>query len=295
MELEVVNRLTKDLKTATVSLSRNEARYMVDAYYTMQDSRIRSHNQERALDESGESHKVITWFAAQHVMLENQVKRALDAWGDAHPVGVWAKSICGIGPVISAGLLANVDITRAESAGNIWSFAGLAPQIAWNKGEKRPFNADFKTLCSFKLGECFVKVQNNENDHYGRMYAKRKKIEIERNDAGEFADQAVAKLQKFKIGKTTEAYKHYSAGRLPPAHIHARARRYAVKIFLSDYHLVAYYHHFGTMPALPYVFEHMVGHVHYVPPPNLDLIPGLPEAMVGYLNRIRARDSRGAA
>ena len=36
---------------------------------------------------------------------------------------------------------------------------------------------------------------------------------------------------RYKIGKTTEAYAAYSAGRLPPGHLHARAKRWAVKLF----------------------------------------------------------------
>jgi len=55
---------------------------------------------------------------------------------------------------------------------------------------------------------------------------------------------------------------------LPPAHIHARARRYAVKLFLSHYHHVAYEVATGQKPPKPYVLDRIPGHTHYVAPPN---------------------------
>ncbi len=261
--IEPIARLTRDLASASVTLSKDEARYLVDAYYTMQDNRIRSDAQVRALGESEEPHTVIAWLADQDRTLENQIKRALDKWTDSQHMGRWAKSICGIGPVISAGLLAHIDISKCPTAGHIWRFAGLDPTLEWKKGQKRPFNASLKTLCAFKLGESFVKVQANANDVYGKLYVQRKQIEQANNEAGKFAEQAAKILASRNIGKTTDAYKAYSAGKLPPAQIHARARRWAVKIFLSHYHAEAYREHFGTEPPLPYPIA-VLGHAHLI-------------------------------
>ena len=111
-----------------------------------------------------------------------------------------------------------------------------------------------------------MKVSNKDDAFYGQMYKERKALEIARNEAGEFSEQAAAKLKKFKIGKTTDAYKAYSAGKLPPAHIHARAKRYAVKMFLSHLHEIWYEHHYDEKPPAPYVMAHG-GHAHKVPPP----------------------------
>lgn len=264
--LDPVSRLNKDLKEAASTLSTKEARYLVDAYYQIQEYRKAAGNQVRALAESDEPHAVIQWLGEQNTTLEGQIKRALDRWSDASPVGQWAKSVVGIGPVISAGLLAHIDIKQAPTVGHIWRFAGLDPTSIWEKGKKRPWNASLKVL-SWKIGESFVKVCNLENDVYGKVYLQRKQQEIEYNDAGKFAEQAAAKLEKFKIGKDTDAYKAYSVGRLPPAHIHSRAKRYAVKFFFSHLHFVWYRVEFGVDPPKPYVIEHL-GHVHFVPPPG---------------------------
>ena len=288
--MEPLKRLTKDLAKAAVTLSPHEARFLVDAYYIMQHNRISAAHQVRTLDKGDEPHSVIDWFAVQSEMLENQVKRALDKWTDGQPVAVWAKSICGIGPVIAAGLEANIDISRCETAGHIWSFAGLNPDMKWEKKTKRPYNASLKTLCAFKLGESFVKVQSNDNDIYGRVFVTRKKQEAEWNEAMKFAD--LAKERAASVNKKTDAYKAYSVGKLPPAHIHARARRYAVKLFLAHYHMVAYFVHHQKLPPFPYAFSHLEGHIHFIAPPHADLVDGLLPALKKYEDELRKRGEK---
>lgn len=292
LHLEGLTRMSKDLANASKTLSTREARFLTDMYYMIQDNRISAGNQVRTLQKNEEPHEVLSWLGSQNTLLEAQIKRALDKWTDDHRVGVWAKSIVGIGPVISAGLLSNIDIERCPTAGHIWSFAGLNPNMKWEKNQKRPYNASLKTLTAFKLGESFVKVQNNDNDVYGKVYAARKKIETERNEAGLFretAEQSIGKIKK----KDTEAYKAYAQGKLPLARIHARARRYAVKLFLAHYHHVAYFHRYGVMPPFPYVFEHLKGHVDFIAPPNPDLIPGFPAALETYKANLRKKISGG--
>lgn len=263
---EAIRRLTKDERAAAATLGRAEARFLVDAYYQLQDNRIRSDGQVRSMSKDGEPHAVLQWLADMNRTLEDSLKSALDAYSTASPVGQWLRRQKGIGPVIAAGLLAHLDITRAETAGAFWSFAGLDPRASWNKGEKRPWSAALKVLC-WKLGESFVKVSGHDDAFYGRIYKERKALETARNEAGDYADQAAAKLEKFRIGKDTDAYKAYSAGRLPPAHIHARAKRYAVKLLIAHLHEVMYLDHFGREPPLPYAIAHL-DHAHRIPVPR---------------------------
>lgn len=264
--LDPIQRLTRDLSSAAKTLSPDEARFLVDAYYQMQDNRIRADGQVRSMAESGEPHDVLRWLAAQSDGLEGQIKRALARYAEGQELGAWALSIHGIGPVITAGLLAHIDIAKAPTVGHIWRFAGLDPTLNWEKGKKRPWNAALKTLC-WKIGESFVKVSGNEEAFYGRIYRERKAFEIARNESGVLAGQATAMLERKKFGKETDARKHYEAGRLPPAHIHARAKRYAVKLFLAHYHEVGYELMYGVKAPLPYPVAHG-GHVHRIEKPR---------------------------
>ncbi len=271
-ELDPIARLTRDLRDAARTLSADEARFLVDAYYAMQRDRIRAAHQERTLHEGGEPHTVMSWLADQRLTLEKQVLRALDAYSAADPAGAWARSIVGIGPVISAGLIANIDINQAPTAGHIWGFAGLDPTSRWEKGTKRPWNGSLKRLC-FLIGESFVKVSNLDNDVYGKVYRTRKEWETKQNEAGKYADQAAASLAAKKFGADTEARKHYEAGRLPPARIHLRAERYAVKLFLSHLHHVMYEIAFKKPPPKPFILSGAhPGHTRFIAPPNWPML-----------------------
>jgi hypothetical protein len=274
--LESIQRLSRDLKNAAITLSDQEARYLVDIYYASQRDRIRSAHQARTLTENGEPHDVLGWLFSQRETLEKQVARALDAYSASKVPGIWARSIVGIGPIIAAGLLAHIDITKAPTVGHIWRFAGLDPTVKWDKGAKRPWNGALKRLC-WLIGESFVKVSNNENDFYGKIYKARKEQEIAKNEAGDFAEQARAALAAKRFGADTEARKHYLAGKLPPARIHLRAERYATKLFLSAFHEVMFFAEYNRLPPKPYVIEHLA-HVHYIGVPNAHLVPGLSEA-----------------
>jgi len=295
-----IQKLTKDLLNATHTLSDREARFLVDAYYSMQRDRIRSAHQDRTLSENQEPHDILQWLLVQRDTLEKQIARSLDRYSAGKKAGLWARSIVGIGPIVAAGLIAHIhvgywcetchgidkdDCARRQrnpklklpkhgftqavacpTVGHVWRFAGLDPTNKWKEGQKRPWNAQLKTLC-WKIGESFVKVSNHEDDIYGKIYAQRKQLENERNEAGQFAEQAAASLKAKRYGADTDARKHYEAGRLPPARIHLRSQRVAVKLFLAHLHHVMYEIEFHEPPPMPFILT-QPGHVHFLAPPN---------------------------
>ncbi len=264
---DALTPLTRDLKKAAETLSSDEARYLVDSYYQMQGDRIRAQNQLRSMTaEEKEPHELFLWLNKNQNTLENRIKSALDSYSNGQALGIWARQVVGIGPVIAAGLLAHIDISKAETAGGIWSFAGLDPTKIWAKGQKRPYNASLKTLC-WKIGESFVKVKGNEADVYGHVYEDYRLYIEAKNERGDYKEQAEGYLAAKNYGKATESYKAYAKGQLPKAQIYARAKRRAVKLFLAHYHHVGYELLHGTQPPKPYVIEHMA-HAHYMAPPN---------------------------
>ena len=336
--LEMLQRLNKDVKDSVTNLSRAEARKLVDLYYQMQDFRIATQGQVRSViqNDKDEPCETLKWFEKGFETLEGDIKKVLDIYTDNDPIGRWCKSITGIGPVIAAGLIANLDVKDKPTAGHFWSYVGhndynrpwlgsaktteivnavlegkknkdityedfckCCIKAQWNpknvinvktpKGEsvfikdgeyifkkddiikqlsKRPYNNRMKVLV-WKLGESFVKVANNPKDFYGKLYAERKAYESAKNENLEYKEQADIKAKK--VGKNTEAYKWYSKGMLPPAHIYARAKRWATRIFLSHLHQVMYMYEYGQMPPKPFAIEHL-GHAHEIKCPNLDLI-----------------------
>src|SRR5262245_25322748 len=215
--LEPIARLKKDLRAAAKTLTTSEVRYLVDLYYQIQDFRKAAGNQIAAMGRVGEPVAVLGWSFETMETIEKEIAKWLDIYTDNEPTGMggWSKAICGIGPIISAGLLAHIDMRPWRcfnkeakkkctsdapcgleckyetifTVGHIWRFAGLDPTMSWNKGEKRPWNAQLKVLC-WKIGESFVKVSGNPKDVYGKIYLGRKAYEHTRNEAGQYKEQA---------------------------------------------------------------------------------------------------------
>jgi len=267
MDHEAFTKLSKDLINAAATLGNREARFLVDNYYLLQDNRIRAGLQIHHMPD--EPHGVLEWMEENAKAMELQIKSALHKYARGHHMGQWALNIIGIGPVLAAGFLSHIDLSTTDkngrsidTASQVWSFCGLNPNAVWKKGQKRPWNATLKVIC-WKAGESFVKVSGNPKSQYGKLYAERKEKEILGNEQGAFAELAAQRVKT--VGKSTEAYKAYSQGKLPPAHLHARAKRYAVKLFLAHYFEEAYRHLHGKEPPAPYPIAHL-GHAHIIKP-----------------------------
>lgn len=304
----IVRKLKKDLRLAATTLGPAEVRYFVDAYYQAQKNRITAKNvvrqntiyapiesqeptefdgigEELDIEDAEEEterkilkepNELVSWIATEMQAVENTIKSAMDSYAQSDPVGQWSMSLVGIGPVIAAGLLAHIDILKAPTYGHIHSFAGLINK-KWEKGQKRPWNAKLKTLL-WKAGQSFMKQSNHKDCFYGHIYKKVKADEIAKNEAGKNAETSALILDTKKIGKDTEAYKAYIQGKLPPAHVDARARRFVVKLFVSHWHHVAFRYKHGIRPPVPYPIMYL-GHVDYIPVPNYPW--GIDEMTVG--------------
>ncbi len=341
-----LTRLSKDLREAARDMSVDEARFTVDLYYQQQGIRIRTANQRTAQEKSGEPHRVLDWIFDSSLFVENQVKAALAKWVEAHIMGPWMTGQLGVGPVIACGILSRIDMDQAPTAGHIWAFAGFDPSKSWDKGQKRPWNADLKRIC-WLLGESLVKLsgryaRGDEKCFYTGIYLKRKALEISRNNRGLFADQAARALKQKNFDRKDTATKKWLEADLPalgercvrmtarrpggigggpipqfridtdktdaldrievlrlhmkflgtelndnwvvsvvpfpelepgeihqmlsPGHIHSRAKRYAVKLFLAHMHEVWWFRRTGEAPVLPYPIA-MLDHAHKIDPP----------------------------
>ncbi len=272
-QLLVTEKLRADLlrHLASKPLSKEEARFLVDLYYSQQKLRIHLSNQINAIhreakknDTKEEPHELIMLLFNQYRTVEDNIKRALGYYIQGHPIFWFFDQTLGVGPVIASGLCAHIDIQKAITAGAIWRFAGIDPTQTWQKGEKRPWNASLKTLC-WKLGDSFVKISGREDAFYGQIYRKRKEQEITLNEKGVFSDQAQKALET-KNFRENQTKKIYESGKLPPGHLDARARRYAVKLFLSHLHQ-RWREQEGLPLTKPWIIEHG-GHSHYIEPPQ---------------------------
>jgi hypothetical protein len=225
---ELINKIIR-----TLELQTHEIADIVELYYDCQKLRIAHANKDRSEAPSELVQWLDYWLHAGESVIQAKLKKWVES--ERSPAQAkWAYDQVGIGPVLASGLAAHIDIEKAQSISAVWKFAGLAPGFdRKTKGTKLPYNARLKTLC-WKLGESFVKVSGKPDATYGKLWAEFKREEIARNDSGKYAEAATAELaaKKFKVA---EVRKILESGRLTDAHLHARSKRRAVKIFLAHY------------------------------------------------------------
>lgn len=246
-----------------------EMRYVVDYYYAMQDFRIQLASQTRQVSAADEPADLLGRLARFHVILESEVEGQLRRRCEKNPVGAWLLGIRGIGPVITAGLLAHIDVRKAPSASSVWRFAGLDPTAKWNKGQKRPWNARLKQIC-WHAGECFKRSSQAdkldlEEALYCRLYRERKALVVERNEAGGFAELAARTLAERNI-RDRETRAIYEAGKIPAGRLDYMATRYATKVMLSHVWTLLYELEYRRPAPDPWAIAHG-GHVHRIPIP----------------------------
>jgi hypothetical protein len=171
-------------------------------------------------------------------------------------------------PIFCKELGRNVETITRFATTNIKGEAVKLTKTTLSKALARiPWNAGLKCLC-WKIGDSFCKVSGKDAAYYGQRYVGAKVRYVRHNDAGDYA--ALAATEKLRVGKSTEAYKAYAAGRLPKGRIELRARRDAVKLFLSHFWEVG--RGMGGFEPIcgPYAVD-ILDHAHKISPPNWDL------------------------
>ena len=311
---ELVKSLSRaDIVTAAV-YNREQAMSLVGLYQDIQKLRVGASNKvsahERNVDILADS-ALIKQLKKELAKVEAQAARGLEAYAEAQPLGKWCLSILGVGPVITAGLLAHIDLTKAPCPSSIHKFAGLLAKEdqRWEKGKKRPYNARLKTLC-WLLGECFKRAgMSNEKAAltadqlsvmkpeerslhfkrkaaiessgglYVRLYRERKEQEISRNESGSLTGRAMMLLEEAEKNRrklSPEQIEAWSNGKLQPVGLDLRAKRFAVKIFLNHYFEVGR-EIMGLDAVQPYIFSGharaagLGEHVHRYAVPNWPL------------------------
>jgi hypothetical protein len=240
--LAELNRETRNILIDKIlkayEVETNDVADYVEIFYDCQRLRIQHANKVRTEGVG----PLKSWFAFWLKLGESVIASKLDNWvrsARSPEEAKWSYSQVGIGPIIAAGLAAHIDPAKAQTPSSIWKFAGLAPGSDRRvKGQKLPYNSRLKVLC-WKLGESFVKVSGKEGATYGHLYADFKAQEIKRNEEGFYKEAAAKELANKKFRDDTATRKRLQGGMLSDGHLHARAKRRTVKLFLSHYYVKA--------------------------------------------------------
>jgi len=262
----------KDVRKMTYPEDPHTVRELVKAYYRLQDARIAIAAQSRELAKREKPNQMNEHMAINMKYMEQSLVDPFKHFSGKYLAGRWALSQYGIGPVITAGLLSNIDISKAHTAGSIWRFAGMDPTVVWQKGEKRPYNADLKTLV-WKIGQSFMKFSGRDQCFYGKLYLQDKARRVQLNESGTYSERAKSILEQKQWKKNNPTRRRLQEGYLPDGQIDGQARRFAAKIFLSHFHTVWYEDYHTNLQGTPvraprpYVIQHG-GHSHMIEVPN---------------------------
>lgn len=198
-------------------LGLDQLPFLVDRYFSLQEHRIALSLQIHALKKQERGTELLSRFQEEFLSFEKEIEKAILRSIRQHPMYPWLKSCKGIGPILAASLISQIDITKAEHASSLWKYCGLAVDLETGKAERREkgkkisWNPFLKKTC-WKVGEQFVKSKGK----YRTIYDTSK----------EFYQKKFPKEVKDTKSKRT----FYTKG-----HIHALAKRRAVKLFLADF------------------------------------------------------------
>ncbi len=172
---------------------------------------------------------------------------------EVRPLPVWAKwmkHVRGLGDTLAVQLIAHIQPIRDfENVAKLWAYAGYkvvdGEAERRQRGKQSRWNPDLKLVC-YQLGDCFVKAGGPYRELYDRYKARDRAVHPEPVPKVDTKGQPV----KDRDGK---AWKLYT-----PGHMHKRAMRYAVKLFLS--HLWQVWRELEGLPVrAPYPIE-VLGH-----------------------------------
>ena len=202
---------------------QNANLFLVTRYYQVQEHRIALGNQVAAMTEHNQNAAIIKGYYKRFYEIEKDIVKDLKTATADHIMSDWLDDVKGIGPILKAALLFTIDIRKAQHASSIWKYAGLdvAPdgrgrgkfkehlvkkEYENEKGQIKKtvgitFNPFLKMTC-WKISESFIKQKKSP---YRQVYLTSKALYQKR-------DPKMSKM-----------------------HCHNRAKRKAVKLFLSHF------------------------------------------------------------
>lgn len=258
MDLIKSTKLYRDIRSLPAMTNPRAIRHLLDTYLELQQLRLSVAATVRHLTAQQLPVELFTVYLTQLRQLEASFVRPMDIYARASVPGRWTIAQRGLGPVYTAGLLAHLDITKAPTAGSLWRYAGLDPTAT-----KRSFNPELKTL-TLKIGHSFVRHAAHPDCFYGQLYRTDRDRRLAKNTAGDYAALATQLLSTEDPAPADVGT--LRAGHLPDSHIDAQARRFAVKIFLSHYHAVAYQDYHGVPSDRPTTIDRGDGPVEIMIP-----------------------------
>ncbi len=215
-------------------VSDNLLRALVDTREQVQKTRIQFGNRLAVLADGGDAGsrgqiEAARFFTEQFEGFEARLNEIIIKEVREHPIFEYLDLIRGVGPMLSARLIAMIDITRAPHVSSLWRYAGLGVTDGkadrHQKGKRSHFNSRLKKTM-YLIGRSMLM----SNSPYRTIYDRAKERYMAREG-------------------------------ITKGHANNMARRVMVKVFLQ--HLWLTWRELEGLPtSMPYAHEQM-HHEHY--------------------------------
>lgn len=198
--------------------------------------------------------------------IKRKIARAMKKELDKYSIWPWLEQVDGIGIASAAGLVAYIDklgIENIPTVSALWHYFGAYPvegkAVKRTKGSTISYNPHAKTLALGEIGPNFVR----SGGFYRNVYDKEKAKQLGR---------------VFKPGELASKYNGYKKTdlHLSKGHADNRAKRKAVKLFLS--HLYVIWRQLKGLNTRPPYINEQLKHETYIEPPFIpaELVPFKP-------------------
>lgn len=277
-----------------MSTESQEIRLLTDSFYEIQNLRIQIGNRIAMLKRDYEineqnANELHDMVSARMLDTEKEIEKRVRKFVKSVPVyAEWIQpEVKGVSELLAGSLIAGIqDIGRFDTVSKLWKYCGVGINPDGDiqkrkRGERINYNPFLKTTC-WKIGESFVKI--SDRGFYGemlRLYKDREVSKLTKQNVTIMESGKADNLKELKLrqeGKWTfpEGCRDIAAKKLlrtvdlgdtiSQGQVHARAKRKAVKLFLS--HLWTVWREIEGLPVLaPYINANDPTH-HYYPPPG---------------------------
>ncbi len=152
-------------------------RVLVDLRQTIQKSRIQFGNRLSAIErdaDEGDGELFERWHE-RFAMLEKELDKDIALYGGNLPIVGIMVCVKGVGPLLAAKVVSQIDITRPQSVSALWRYAGFGVVDGHRekpvKGEKLHYNRTLKTTC-YLIGSSFLKSSSPYRQLYDQARAR---------------------------------------------------------------------------------------------------------------------------
>lgn len=159
-------------------------RILVDLRQTIQKSRIQFSNRLSAIDRGTDSGDGALYerYHERFEAIEKALDKDIAALGSKEPIIDLMTEVRGVGPLLAAKVVSQIDIARPQSVSALWRYAGFGVVEGKRekpvKGEKLHYNRTLKTAC-YLVASSFLK----SNSPYRALYDRsRERYEQTRPD-----------------------------------------------------------------------------------------------------------------